>query len=462
MKHLLLPIALPLLILAGISSLGELRSESVLQGVIQESSITKSNLRPGERGAHMTSAARVREVSEATRATQISFSKSEAALHLSKIYREIAADEKDERARIENYCKALSSLGLALRHEPYRATYLVNWANIRQLLGRVNCEEVYTKGDFRVVSSLALKEDPTNVRVIYAAALVALWSGDKEKALGLLNKALTFDVTISPTQETLIDSVIQSPEDLLAVVPKRFPQASRWSNIIRFSDPVRFKSMRAALGEIQTRAIELSGSEFDRDEIPGLLHLQRLLSIFGVESSNASHKVLDEELGRYLVRNGQRPVGEYLEARSKLQELEIVRASIESDTRPLKSALSGWGRIEKIAFDEFYRSIGFFLPEGQKVTVIQILGQDPAATLPVHSVQLFVSDDNESWSEMTLGLQITQFQVGGRPLVALEVREGDHRYWKVHFSNGERRLLLKAPLDLLVRAFGIDGRGKGF
>ncbi len=461
MRNLVLPIALPLLVIAAISSLGELRSEIVLQKVLNESSLNDPSLRARTHGGLITTSEREREIAEATRAAEGTFSNSEAALHLSKVYREIAADEKDQNSRIDNYCKSLSALGRALKYEPFRATYLVNWANTRQLLGRVVCKEEFTQGDFRSVSSLALKEDPTNVKVIYAAALVSLWAGDKDNALRLLNKALTFDVTISQAQETLIDSVIRSPEDLLAVVPKRFPQASRWSQLIRFSDPVRYKSMRAALGEIQTRAIELSGSEYDRGEIPGSLHLQRLLSIFGIESSGAAHKVLDEELGRYLARNGQKPAGDYLDARSKLNELEIVRATIESDTRPAKSSLSGWGKGEKVAFDEFYRSVGFFLPEGQKVSLVQILGGIPAPTLPAQSVQLFVSDDNESWTEVTHGLEIFQYQVGGRPLVALRVREGDHRYWKIHFSSGERRVSLSASLDLLIRAFGVDGRGKG-
>ncbi len=449
-----IPLALIVLCGAALSSLIELRSSLAARSAEEESTLYSAN--DGVAAARLTSAKAEEESGRAQAATQLLWPRTRSFVHLARVYNSLALGEDNAQKKISYLCQSLSAIGAAVKHEPFNSRYLINWANLRQLLGGMACSEPYTTGAFGAVTQLALERNPTDTRVLYAAALVYYWDSNAARSRELLHQMLQLGGKLSAGQERFVYSTIESEGDVSAVVPARFPQVVVWSSAFRTIDLVRYNAFRGAFGNLEVQAVEASAGEYDRGRIPSELHQQRLLSLFGAESSEASRVTLDTEFSRFAVQQRQRDLAEYLGERAKLRELTILRASLEGDTRPLRSSLSGWGLDEPTVFDEFYRSVGFYVPDGQELTYVQLASATGAEMPSRADVRLLASADNENWIDLTEELQMRSFLVAGAPLLVLRPKHAVFKYWKVQFASPERRGAFKNSLARLVRVFGVS------
>ena len=448
--------ACTVLLSAAMSSLVEMRASLLAQSVEQQSSLYQSPAGLGP--ISLTSAQAEQELARGNSALDVVAARTAAFLHLARVLDTLALTERDPRLKISYLCGSLSALGRALVREPRNARYLINWANIRQLLGGVQCGEPYTAGDFEPVVKLALERDPADTRVLYAAALVYYWSGRAEQSRALLNRMLLLGGGLTAGQERFVYSTIETPRDVERVIPGRFPQAAAWADIFRQIDADRFMEFGAAFGTLEAAAVRASAVEFDRGKIPAEVHQQRLLSLFGAESSEESRVALDLELSRFAASHRQLALASYLDERAKLHELKVLRASLDGDTRPLRTSLSGWERDERVVFDEFYRTVGFYVPEGQEVVLIQLAStrNNGGAVPSRNDLRVMASSDNENWSDLSDELEVSGFQVALPPLVVLRPKRASYKYWKVQFSSPERRRTFTNSLSGLVRVFGMS------
>lgn len=350
-----------------------------------------------------------------------------------------AAGATNGAERVRLYCEALSEIGTALHSEPANASYLMNWANVRQILGsNVQCSLPYTSGSFEAAAQLALRNDPTNVNVLFAAAQLYEWAGKNEESLARLNRTLLLSTSLKPFQTEYISSRIRTPEDAEAIIPARFPQVANWSEHVQRLNPELFRNSRAVFEKLQLAAIEESRSEYKNGSVPPEIHKQRLLSLFACAASPEVRRRLDTELASFSRYLGDEKLTTYLLERGALFEAEVLEATIDSDTRPLKSVLAAWGANPEVCLDDFYTSLGFYLPQGESPKLIELHGRRLDAQLAPTVLKVLVSDDNQNWSELEGNVTVSSAQFGDSKLVAIHPNSRYYKYWKINFSSSLR------------------------
>ncbi len=381
-------------------------------------------------------------------------------LELARWHRRHAISDSYITKRIEKLCNAESALEQELSVRPFASGALLNWASIRQMLGRTVCPgTIGGNADFENALQFAVRQDPTNPRILYGGALLEIWQGRKRAALPLLHKVLQYDLSLSRGQNQLIMSLVETEQDLRELVPARFPQITNVSALIMGNNPQLFRALKSSFASLQETALHTSVEEYRAGAIDSKLYLGRLLALLRVVASSALRQKVDEALSSYLGSHGQRPLAEYLQARASLKNLAIVRAVTSADTRPSKSALTNWENRDLVDFDQFYRSVGFYLGEGQLPQRIELVSGKSGAAPSLGSIRVFVSNDNQDWIEAEPCLKKT-FQFEGRPIVVMEPDVGYYKFWKIHFSSAARDQQFVNLLPELLQVYGKSRRAE--
>ena len=381
-------------------------------------------------------------------------------IHLANELRKEIKLETSLDAQIKLFCRALSEYGKALQDTPTNGAWLVSWANIRQLLGNVTCTEPFTQGDFRQASNLAIQSAPSDTRVIYAAAIISLWSGDTQESWKLFNTVLSYDINISQVQKEFILSQLTSPEAVRAVIPARFPQIQAWGDIFKNNYPRQFVEYASVFAALQIAAIESSVKEVEASAIPAKMHYDRMFSLLNLSANSDVRQRIDKELAVYLQRTGKPELSKLFAERSTLRELEMVRSSLPGDTRPQKGTFANWGKNETISFDEFYRSVGFFLPNNQGIHMLEIRSAREGDAISPALIKVYVSNDNDAWEELRGEITVKPVTLSGRSSIWIKVPADPHPYWKIHFASGNRDRTLVNSLELMLHAYGLSSRNK--
>jgi tetratricopeptide (TPR) repeat protein len=362
------------------------------------------------------------------------------------------------------YCEALAAYGDAIRAEPQQARLLMQWANLRQILGSTACPAPYTAGDYKEALLKALEIDPTNTDAQYAAGLIFRWGGDIDTASQLFNSVLRYHPSLSTNQERQIYASIDSAERLTRIVPARFPQVLKASRYF-LADPgavstvaVREPAFLASIEMLQLGALKESHEAYTAGLLPFSMHLQRLDALTDVAATTQIRQELDRRLAVLLVRAGDAGLAHYLEERQRLYELEVIPSSIAGDTRPLKSSLVEWGGAGSYFADEFYQSVGFFLAPQQGVRAVELrFGARPSQAFR-NALRVYVSSDNRNWSEIEQRGAPQVFGLGSKHFVVLRVPTRGEPYWKVHFANASRERKLLTSLSEGLRVYGLSAR----
>ena len=316
-------------------------------------------------------------------------------------------------------------------------------------------------GDYHEVLARAERADPTNAKVLYASALVRLWGGEKERAFELIRKVLEMGSPLSEVQIRYVISMMLSKEDVVKILPARFPQILSWGEILNRENSDKSLGRKEGLGQLQVAALEWALVQSREGKLPEQVVYGWLTELFGSEASEEARISLDGKLSELLPHAGERPFGEYLAARAKLQEIPISRAVIEADTRPRKGTLSWWDRKTWVTIDEFNSSVGFFVPEGGVVESIQLFSEERASAVDPTLLKIYGSYDNEVWEDLTNSIVFIPTRLSGRGVVGLILKKAGFRYLKIHFDSAQRTRTFRAPLDLVVRAFGNYVRNPG-
>ena len=360
--------------------------------------------------------------------------------------------ETDPAKRMVLWCEALEAVGKAVQAEPRNAQYLINWANVRQLLGdATSCDRPLTQGSFAAAAQAALDADPTNVNVRFAAAHIFEWAGRRSDSLQQLSRVLLLGTSLSSEQRSSIGGRLTSPSDVEAVVPGRFPQIAEWSMYLRFQNAPLFHDAQEQLTRLQLKAIEESRIEQESGSVPADIHERRLLLLYRAPASAAVRRALDREIASQSGSRGQSQLAQYLRERQDLAETDIVRARESSDTRPLKQPLLHWSPVGEFCFDDFYTSVGFYLPNGESPKLIELRSKvelDPGVR---GSMRVYVSEDNRSWSELQGNVQYQSVTLGDSHLIAIRPNSTYFKYWKIAANSSTRsRTFCDSAEQLLV------------
>ena len=435
------------------SSLVEYRAQSLSdQGVAAlEASRAKAAVLPGD-------AIGEQATQRLARAADAAFSSVESKSRYAALLFEQAERVDDESRQVKYLCSALGQLALALREAPFQPSLLVRWASIRRLLAGIECAEPGTGGDYREVIDLALEQGRSDIRAIYAAALLLLTAGERERAFRLFSEVLTFDTNLSSAQRELIFRQVHYAEDLRAAIPARFPEILHFLTFLRenpeYSAGRSSQGWAGELAELEIEAIDRSRRDWLSGAAPGSLHLNRLSSLLNEQPSSAVRRRVDREMAAYWAEQQRHKLAQYLSARSLLDTLVIVPAAVTTDTKPLKSALIGWNEKRAVWLDEFFASLGFFLGEGQGPVLIELVSDAAVPLREVSMLRIYVSSDNSQWKDITGDLEIQTWDDSKSAWVSLAKVPQYFPYWKIHFASNRRARSFRNRLDRILRVYG--------
>lgn len=361
--------------------------------------------------------------------------------------------------RVESMCEALSVYGQGLARTPRDTRLLIAFASQRQLLGGYVCSQAQTQGEVGEMVDRALYWDPYDREVLFWGARLKLWIQQREQALSLFHRLLRYSSSLTPGQSIEVLGELNNAADFREVVPAIIPQVTRWSSLLRERRPGDFALWRKEIAASQQSAIDEVRGRLESLEIPRQLFERALRDLEEVAATDAVRQKIDHELSISAALRGASEEADFLEQRSKLSALEVVRAQASSDTRPSANSLVRWGDEQQVAFDDFYQTVGFYLPPQQGVSLITLRGQNAAEALDPRNVRLFASDDNEHWIEVA-SLKVELVSVGSEELLAIIVPVEGHRYWKVHNSSPIRRKQFGGTLFDLLQVYGNSSRSQ--
>ena len=144
----------------------------------------------------------------------------------------------------------------------------------------------------------------------------------------------------------------------------------------------------------------------------------------------------------------------YFDIRSQFQDLAVVRSFLPADTRPARGNLANWGFRDPVNLDEFYNSVGFYLPAKARSRLIELRARDGSAPFDLALLKIFVSPDNENWQELGEEVEADQLQLNGRSVITITVSGVPARYWKFHFASSVRKRTFRANVDQMVQVYG--------
>lgn len=400
------------------------------------------------------------ELTLAKRAAHAGLGSARSQIHLASVLKRNARKEVRLEDQIILYCEALSAAGSAVKLNPLKASYLLNWADLRQILSDIECKEELTKGSVKDAVEYALKLDPRNPAVTYSAAVMLMRIGERPRALALLNATLLTETALSSSKREYVLKQITSKEDLENIIPARFPQIADWSLFIKEKRPTLFQRESFTISAMQLNALKEAVKEYELGMLPFEIHKQRLLSLLPSTASSAIRQTLDAELGRVLPTGLQESklTKEYLLKRATLSELYIVRGVIDSDTRSETTPLSRWGADQNVEIDSFAQSVGFYLPSGQNVLLIELNSKGIPASGLSEMLRLLVSDDNQHWSTPRESYKTSLVELEDQKYLSIEYSGEYHRYWKINHTGQSRSENFGAPLQSLIKVYGRTNR----
>ena len=474
MRYLTLGAAFVILSAAAVFSLLQWKLSAALEGAdsIRADLRAALNAQPvsGFAGMRISAKAlRERALSEARRINESLFAPARAAQFLTNMLRAAAEEERDPQKQVALYCQALSSIGSNLTRRPWDGGLLVSWANLRQILGGTGCREPFTGGDYREALRVGLRQDPTNIDLRYAAGLIFLWGNERREAFESFHQTLLFGTKLSDRQKDLIFSLINDSESLSQIVPPRFPQVIDYSRFFvekmekadrAGPEDERWRRLTETLVQMQLKAVEGGLAEYSSGAVPVEIHRGRLLALMRLSGSSDVRRRVDFETANLMKESLDSQLASYFAERSRYDELAVIRASAAGDTRPLKSPLVNWDKQESLALDNFFRSIGFYLPQGQTAKLIQLESSNSGSSAIRTSLRVMRSVDNQNWEEVTASLAGEAFDLEGRTIVSYKTNlaQGAFKYWKINFSGSAREGSFTNTLSGLIKIYGFSSR----
>ena len=369
---------------------------------------------------------------------------------------ELAWKTQDFSEREKAYCGGLQALRSALAQDPLNSTYMISWVRNRSWLRHFDCGQPFDEKQVNAVIAAAVKNDPTNMLAVFEASKVLVSLGKRARALQLLKIFLSYNIGITAEHQSYIARLIKESSDIDKLIPVRIPQALRWARIVQELREDEFSKFQDQFERLQIEALRELWREYEAGKYEQSLYYGWLKEGLLSASTPTVRRFIDERMVSVLSRMGRRKLASYHDYRSKLNDVQIIPSTIANDTRPQKGVFAVWGGSQLFSFDEFFRSVGFFLSSGQSVKLIE-LHSDGEIVSP-ESVKLFISQDNETWNEVQEDIEIDRLATAEGHVLAIRLKSNSPRYWKVHYASAVRRRQMRNTLSDFVKVYGASSR----
>jgi len=357
--------------------------------------------------------------------------------------------------QIKTLCVALENYGRALLSKPQSSTYLANWANLRQTLGKVYCQRPHTGGSFNDAMLLALERDPTNSALIYVSVLMRVLNNPSDVDWKSLRTLLERSPELSQGQQAFITALVKSGDEVEQLIPARFPQAALWSDNFMHMRPDFYRENFRNFVNLQVKAIELNQTELLSGNLPPDLSLSRLESLYKLNPTNRVRQLLDNSASAVLLKLGDQRASAFLKSRASYADLKYVSAFLDEDSRAQKSNLNAWAEHRLVSLDSFYASAGAFVPPGQMVAMLELNALPAASTVDLNLLKVMVSDDNLHWKELALPANsIESAEIFNNQVIRIKLSKLYFKYWKVHFDSASRVGQFRNEADQILKFYG--------
>jgi tetratricopeptide (TPR) repeat protein len=389
---------------------------------------------------------------------------------VARYFAELAEQTTDANLKIDYLCKTLAALTASLKKQPLRSRTLVTWSNVRQLLGSYSCPgepTLYGASDFRAALELAKEAEPQDQQALFNAGLVLLWSDDRRQAFPLFRRVLELGSDSSKLQREFIYSLVSDKDSLASLIPPKFPQVIELAEYLKANSSANSNGSSVSidlerepriLWEFYARAIKDFSSRYELGEIDTDIYRSRLLQMWSLSRESAVLPVLDKLLADLMRQKSRTELAVYFSSRSQFLELPIISGFKNSDFRPEKSALAGWGENSTVRLDNFFSSVGFYLPRSTTLRRIELHSVTQSSHDLSGLLRVLQSDDNTTWEDITGVCSLFQVTLEGRSIVYIDIPGSTKRFWKVHYASPGRPQTFLAGLESMIRVFGIGAK----
>ncbi|NDC39800.1 MAG: hypothetical protein EBZ48_17500 [Proteobacteria bacterium] len=204
-------------------------------------------------------------------------------------------------------------------------------------------------------------------------------------------------------------------------------------------------------------SIDEARQRLESQKLPQELFERMLHELQEVSATDKVRRKVDSELAQEALGRRASVEAEFLKRRSELQSLAIIAAQAASDTRPSTTSLVRWGHAQQVYFDDFYQTVGFYLPPHQGASLIVLRAPFSGQMVQVESLRVFASEDNERWMEVS-PQKVATLRVGSNQLVEVSIPLEGQRYWKIHNSSPVRSRQFGGSLSDILSVYGNSAR----
>ncbi len=368
--------------------------------------------------------------------------------------------------KLEYYCTALGYFRQAAARSPHNARHQIAWADISsQLKSETVCSSAVNEKDFTPSLSpqarleLARSLAPYSVSDLYLAALVYLALGEKSPALELLKLNQEINPHYTKQQREYTYSLVTSEQELRQAMPQQYPEALAWIWYFSVNREHDYLSWKATFVELLDGTIAEVRHRFEQGKITQELFAQFIKNINEVPLVSGSEKLrkrLDELLSHIYRIEDNTWWADILQQRQTLHRIPVLKSVIVDDKQPRQTMLFGWvpdSEPRTAALDAFGRSLGFYLPRGQFLSLLILQSLSSTARLSARDIQVMWSEDNLSYHPLdTQKLELGM--VDGKETIVISVHNPNTRYLKIRYLGANQTPRFTNRFGELVQAYG--------
>ncbi len=356
-------------------------------------------------------------------------------------------------------CNSREHIDRALELSPHRGPYYVFKGELETTITKVNasCGEDIESGRYL---KTALEIGPFDTTSLFHAATAAIDLGDRKLALDLFRRVQEVDPFFTDEQREFVYQLVTTKEELKLALPALYPGVVFWINYFSKNRLADYTSWKDVFKETLATAISNLDERFRQGKVNGEHFSQfiRNVSLLPLvnEADNIRRRV-DRILTIFYQMDGHLRYAEFLQARTHLSRVPVLKSEISKDYSPESQMLSGWfpdSSLKKTSFDVLGRSIGVFFPNDWSKDFL-VLQNSPGNRIDKDlQFELYASSDNTHYHRYVPTRKPENFLANGTGHVIFYLNDFPFRYLKINYTGSNQEAKVVNALADLIEVYG--------
>lgn len=372
--------------------------------------------------------------------------------------------------KIQLLCEALRHFYKATLESPSNPEHQISLADLQVQLMRPNqiCSSVDSGWEPLNISLTAVERlahavqlAPFEVYDLFRAAMVYVGMGRKNDALALLRKNDEINPLFSVEQRNYAMELITEQEHLNQAIPRSYPSVIHWVAHFARNRPRDYllwnqvfesalvDSLEGLRGRLRNGS--LSEADFSR-------YLKAIASLPIGHFSDGLRQELDRGLSETYLKSGNTEWSRLLLQRSQLKRIPVLKSVLSDDLRPEVAMLHNWqlddSRVNE-TIDALGSSLGFFVPQEYYPELIILESRTrPLSERLSRNLQIFASDDNQRFYDVTAKSRIEVANFDSKQAVAISLPSLSPKFLKIHYSGSRRVPEFQNDFSKLLQVYG--------